>query len=157
MCIRDRDVTGDGRITTFDIVTLRRLLLQRINILPNGVPSWKFVPKTYEFPNPALPFSTSFPDSIQVNNLDKAENNLDFVAIKIGDINLSASDFSSVEESQTRSTNSLQLEVEDQQLVPHSIITVPFKVEEFKNIIGYQLGLTYSSEVIEFVLSLIHI
>ena len=80
------DANNSGSVTTFDIVELRKLILGIYNELPNNT-SWRFVDKTYQFPNPANPFQEAFPETKSVSNLQNNQMADDFVAVKIGDVN----------------------------------------------------------------------
>lgn len=83
------DANKSGSVTTLDLVQLRKLILFIDDELP-GNTSWRFVRKDFVFPNPANPFQTTFPELYNVNNLPADKLNADFVAIKVGDVNLSA-------------------------------------------------------------------
>ena len=84
------DANQDGKVTSFDVVVLRKLILGITNELPNGK-SWRFVPADYAFPNPANPFQPAFPERIEVpNTADPAPNFFKFTGVKIGDVNYSA-------------------------------------------------------------------
>ncbi|MBK8966728.1 MAG: hypothetical protein IPM36_08600 [Lewinellaceae bacterium] len=81
------DANKMNGVTTFDIVELRKLILGIYTELPNNT-SWRFVDKAYVFPNPLNPFQTIFPET--VNGLDPNDpnnNQADFIAIKVGDVN----------------------------------------------------------------------
>ena len=81
------DVDGSGYISTYDIVQLRQLILQnKTNIETNK--SWKFIPADFEFTDPSNPWLDSIPEFININNLQSYAQ-ADFIAIKIGDVNLS--------------------------------------------------------------------
>jgi len=84
------DANQDGKVTTLDIITLRKLILGLTNELPNGK-SWRFVPLDYFFPNFDDPFQPPFPERIE---RPRSDNSLlpdyNFVGIKIGDVNYSA-------------------------------------------------------------------
>lgn len=83
------DGNRSGSITTFDIVEFRKLILGIYPKMPN-CPSWRFVPKSFVFPDPLNPFKTVFPEIISVPAIfgDSLTQNL--VAIKVGDMNRSA-------------------------------------------------------------------
>ena len=83
------DANKSNSITTLDIVILRRLILGIDDDFTNNT-SWRFVAKNFVFPNPANPFQTIFPEVITLNNLSEDQSNLDFIGIKIGDLNDSA-------------------------------------------------------------------
>jgi hypothetical protein len=80
------DVDGNGRISVRDIIQLQRLILNVTNTFPENKP-WRFIPKSFQFPNPKDPFASPFPESKFVSNLFKDMNDGDFVAIKVGDVN----------------------------------------------------------------------
>jgi hypothetical protein len=81
------DVDGSGYISTYDIVQLRQLILQnKTNIETNK--SWKFIPADFEFTDPSNPWLDTIPEFININNL-QGYAQADFIAIKIGDVNLS--------------------------------------------------------------------
>ncbi len=80
------DANHSNSITTFDIIELRKLILGIYNNLPTNT-SWRFVDKNFAFPNPANPFQTSFPENKTIANLQASLEDLDFIAVKIGDVN----------------------------------------------------------------------
>lgn len=83
------DANKSNSITTFDIVELRKLILGVYSILPDNK-AWRFVPKSFVFPDQANPFKTFFPEKISVPQIFEDSLTQNFVAIKIGDVNLSA-------------------------------------------------------------------
>jgi len=84
------DANNSKTITTADMVEIRKLILQVTTKFPEGVPSWRFVPKDYVFPDPLNPFLEEFPEVISINDFNQAILDAHFVAIKVGDVNLSA-------------------------------------------------------------------
>ncbi len=83
------DANNSGAVTTFDLVEIRKLILQINDDFPNNY-AWRFVDAAYTFPNPLNPFQEAFPESIIVNEVTQDITNLDFIGIKIGDVNGSA-------------------------------------------------------------------
>ncbi len=80
------DANLSNAISGADIVLLRKLILTVVDTLPQ---SWRFVAKNHTFPNPQKPFP--FPNFIEIPKLDAIRNDLDFIGIKIGDVNNSVS------------------------------------------------------------------
>ncbi len=80
------DINNSGTVTTFDIVEMRKLILFIYDNFPNNS-SWRFVPADYVFPNPQNPWEETFPETILINNLSFDLFDLDFIGIKIGDLN----------------------------------------------------------------------
>lgn len=83
------DVNRSGSVSTIDMIQLRQLILSIILELPENE-SWRFVPRDWVFPNPNDPWETPFPEAISINNLAGQRLMEDFVAIKVGDVDLSA-------------------------------------------------------------------
>ena len=83
------DVNRSGTITSFDVVELRKLILGIYDSLPNNT-TWRFVPQNFVFPDPTNPFATSFPEKITEQDVMYSTRNNNFIAIKIGDVNGSA-------------------------------------------------------------------
>ena len=85
------DVDHDGDLSAADMLYIRKIILRQLDSIPGNRP-WRFVPKQFVFPNIKDPFSTDFPESINYASLTDSIKNADFVAIKTGDVNLSARD-----------------------------------------------------------------
>jgi len=83
------DANNSVRITTIDIVKLRKLILGIDTAFSNNT-SWRFVPANHQFVNPLNPFETAFPETLAVQVLTDPLANLDFTGIKIGDVNNTA-------------------------------------------------------------------
>jgi hypothetical protein len=83
------DANNSKSLTTFDIVELRKLILGIYTDLPANY-SWRFVLKSYVFPNPLNPFQPLFPDTVRFMAFNQNPNAGDFIGIKIGDLNNSA-------------------------------------------------------------------
>jgi hypothetical protein len=91
------DANLSGTVTTSDIVLLQKLILQLETTFPHGQ-SWRFVDAAYQFPDPFMPFSPSFPEVININDLEEAVEYADFIGIKIGDVNGSATGGNAIED-----------------------------------------------------------
>lgn len=83
------DVNRSGTVTTFDIVTARKAILGSITEFPGNI-SWRFVPKSHTFINPANPFQNTLPEQINLSSIYESVENADFWAIKTGDVDQSA-------------------------------------------------------------------
>ncbi|MFM7090992.1 MAG: hypothetical protein ACKOZZ_09315, partial [Bacteroidota bacterium] len=79
------DVNNSKSITTLDMIQLRKLILNIDAAFPSNS-SWRFVDAAYTFPNAANPWSSSFPEVKNVNDLTGSMS-ANFVAIKVGDVN----------------------------------------------------------------------
>ncbi len=106
------DANHSNSITAFDIVVLRKLILGIDTAIANNT-SWRFVPTAYVFPNPLNPFQTGFPETLLLDVQTTSLNGLNFIAIKVGDLNGTAAPgpFAAVED---RLAGTWTLPVEDQ-------------------------------------------
>ena len=84
------DADRSGVITTVDIVALQQLILFLQDELPGNNTSWRFVDASYDFLNPTNPLQEDFPEVVNINNLVGENLGVDFMAIKVGDVNNSA-------------------------------------------------------------------
>ncbi len=135
------DVNRSGSISISDMIELRRMILLLEDQFTNNT-SWRFVDADYTFTNPSNPFENTFPEAVSINNLSQAELR-DFVAIKIGDLNGSASPTLLGNQGDTRDLNKLVFQVEDQQLTANQTYTVDFTAKDFNQILGYQFTLGF--------------
>jgi uncharacterized repeat protein (TIGR01451 family) len=143
------DVNRSNSVTTLDMIQIQKLILGEIEEFENNT-SWRFVEREFEFPVPANPWFTLFPESISVNDLDVDVMSNDFVAIKIGDVNNSATTtlFTGIDERSFR--GDFRLEVEEQQLQRGTQIRVPVRAPQDEPVYGYQFSLNFDTDLLEF-------
>jgi hypothetical protein len=83
------DVNGSGSVTTLDIALIRQVILGITNKFPGGL--WRFVRSDYVFANPQASWSAQGARNYQ--NLAAGANGQDFIAVKLGDVNNSWSNW----------------------------------------------------------------
>jgi hypothetical protein len=133
------DANKSGSITTFDLVQLRRLILGLDTVLSNNT-SWRFIDKYFTFPNPNNPFVSPFPETKFYINATTNKSNGDFVAVKIGDVNLSAiANSAQPLQDRTDKTWYLDVQTDRETLKPGEIFTARFTASEWVE--GYQFTL----------------
>ncbi|MDO8368834.1 MAG: hypothetical protein Q7T20_18705, partial [Saprospiraceae bacterium] len=81
------DINRDQIVDTFDIRDCRKLILGIWDSLPD---SWRFVDKSFSFPDPNNPLATPFPESITVDISNPTIFSGNFAAVKICDVNCTA-------------------------------------------------------------------
>jgi len=141
------DVNNSGSITTFDVVQLRRLILGVIEEFPNNT-SWRYVATDYEFPDAENPFANDFPEHINYDQLFGKDLERNFIAIKVGDVNNSASPDAMVATSRN-TLPPLQLQVTDIDLQAYETYKIPVSTTQLNHILGYQFGLQFNTDFIE--------
>jgi hypothetical protein len=83
------DANNSQSISAIDIIQLRRLILGHDTTLPNNQ-SWRFIDEAHIFPDPANPWASPWPETYQIDPFNVSMNDVNFNAIKVGDLNLSA-------------------------------------------------------------------
>jgi hypothetical protein len=83
------DANRTNTITSFDIVLIRRAILGDLTAFPNNN-SWRFVPKYFNFPDPANPLLIPAPERMILAGLSTLRDSADFIGIKVGDVDLNA-------------------------------------------------------------------
>ncbi|MBK9257396.1 MAG: T9SS type A sorting domain-containing protein [Saprospiraceae bacterium] len=142
------DVNKDSKVTANDLVELRKLILGIYNELPNNQ-SWRFIDKAINFPDIQAPWT--FSEYVSVNNLTSSLMHNDFVAVKVGDLNLSAKTSNVNGNLENRSKNSLKLVVQDEAFKTGETVKVNVKADNFKDIVGTQFTLNFDATSMEFV------
>lgn len=137
------DVNNSKSITTLDLIYIRKVILRTENAFP-GNSSWRFVDAQYQFPNPVNPWMEAFPEVANFNDLDDDVLNADFKAIKIGDVNGSALDPQNEILRERQPGQAFALILEDKQLKPGSIYTLPITTEDWQGTIGFQATLNWN-------------
>ncbi len=123
------DANRSGSVTTYDIVELRKLILGIYTELPANT-SWRFVDKSFVFPNPNNPFQSSFPESMSIQQLGSGGYSAaDFVAVKVGDMNESASPNNLVA-ANDRTAGTLHLDAKDAEVKAGEVVTLRFDADQ---------------------------
>jgi hypothetical protein len=79
------DVSGNEKVTSSDLLTLRKMILGIISEWPKNQKNWVFVDSAYVFDDEANPYY--YPDSIVIQTLYDTADQVNFVAVKMGDVN----------------------------------------------------------------------
>ncbi|MFK7775147.1 MAG: T9SS type A sorting domain-containing protein [Saprospiraceae bacterium] len=134
------DANHSESVTTLDIVKLRALILHIDTTLENNT-SWRFVKSDFVFDNPANPFQATFPETAEFENLT-ASAQADFVGIKIGDVNGSASPNNLLGSDTRTFDGTLIFNLENKKVRVGEMFNLDFKAKDF-NAIGYQFALNF--------------
>jgi len=79
------DVTDNGKVSSSDLLTLRKMILGIIPEWPKDIDNWVFVDSAHVFQDENDPFY--YPDSIVIETLFDTVDQVNFVAVKMGDVN----------------------------------------------------------------------
>jgi len=135
------DVNNSGSISTADMVAMRKLILD-INDNFGNTDSWRFVLADHDF-NAG---SGSFPEDYPLNN-PSTDMQVDFIGIKMGDINANAST-QDLLGGEDQIGAPLQFEVLDLELEAGQSYNIPFVAKNFEDVIGFQYTLQFDAEAI---------
>jgi len=140
------DANKSGTVTAFDMVQLRRLILAIDQTLPNNT-SWRFVNKAYVFPTDN-PLQNAFPESIELTNL-QTNQQADFSAIKIGDVNGNAATNSLILAESRTNLPVFEIDIVDQPIQAGQSYEVAFTSKQISHIQGYQFSLDFGQLTFE--------
>jgi len=144
------DVNNNEKLTSSDLLELRKLILGvKTEFTDNS--SWRFVDAKQTFADITDPFP--FTEEIMVMNYTGAgSQGNNFIGVKIGDVNNSASTENLVgeNESTTRSNNSLSLNIDNVSYTTGDLVTIPVTSENFSEMVGFQFTMeTEGMELVE--------
>jgi hypothetical protein len=142
------DINHDENISAIDLIELRKLILGvTVDFQDND--SWRFVDRDYQFINPNAPLDEAFPESYAIDNLI-TDMEIDWVAVKVGDVNNSVVLSATGETTENRSDKSLSLFTDNVTFSKGELVSVPFKATNSTSLIGYQFTLDFDSETLEY-------
>jgi hypothetical protein len=118
------DVNNDGRISPLDLVDLRKLILGKVDQLPNS-DSWRFMN------------SIDGSQSYSIKSLNGVMG-IDFVGMKIGDVNVDNDPSRGI-----RSGGALTLQTADQNVEVGNTYAVQISADNFTSIEGFQYTIQF--------------
>ncbi|MAT56164.1 MAG: hypothetical protein CMN32_16965 [Saprospirales bacterium] len=149
------DANKSGTITTFDLVEIRRLILFIETTFPNNT-SWRFVDASYSFPNPLNPWEDEegFPECRSVNlALQNADLDVDFVAVKIGDVNNSVNactNFSDIIDERSQRVALKVVPSDELPIKAGELIELNFRLDSPEPLVAWQMGLKFDPAALKF-------
>lgn len=82
------DVNMDNEVSIEDLFLIQSFILGKIEVYPSGM-YWRYVDATYVFPNPSQPFDNPIPASVEVPNLTGGVTSVNFIGVRLGDVDFS--------------------------------------------------------------------
>ncbi len=131
------DANNSQGVSAIDLVELRKLILGLYSELPNNQ-SWRFAAERFVFTNPQHPWP--FDEQIHVTPEDTAGMSMNFIAIKVGDVNNTAQ----VNANQILPRNGsgvLHFEAEERTSKAGEPVDLVVRSGDFEGIEGYQFTL----------------
>ena len=142
------DANRSGSVSTLDQVFIRRVILG-IDTAFNNNTSWRFIPEDFEFVDTLQPFIMEFPEEYLIEDF-VSDTSINFVAIKVGDVNGSASGDLLMEVEERNDWPETTILTSDQFLEKGRMHTVRFQTEE-ASLAGFQFTIDFDPHLLEFV------
>lgn len=143
------DVNNNGSVTTADVVETRKMILQINTEFPNNTP-WRFIDAQQVFSDPNNPWSTAFNEFYNINDLSADMMDMDFVAVKTGDVNGTASPNLTGNGTDDRSLNDeLTFVVDDKAVLAGETFRIAFRANNFIDLVGFQFALHFDKDAVQ--------
>lgn len=141
------DVNNSGNVSAADISEIRKLILGRYSEYPNN-DSWRFVDADFSFSNSKNPWLDRWPELYHIEPF-VADMEIDFIGMKIGDVNGDARVDGSKGGNDTRS--GIALTVGDRNVKAGEIVEVVLSILELEEILGFQFTLEWNADHLRFL------
>jgi len=128
------DVNRSGGVTVFDLVLLQQMVLESVDRFPQS--SWDFLPADYTFDYGSQALKYTYPQSIMVNDLNTDVENIDFIGVKIGDLNESNNP-------SLLSNGYTSWQIADRSVTAGEIIEIPVRMLLGQELLGYEAALNF--------------
>jgi len=141
------DINESKSISTLDVIAMRRAILI-IDTTFARTDSWKFVDANFDFSSVPNPIQANYQEEFEIIDLQENLDSLDFIAIKMGDLNDNGSAQSLAEVGDTRDESSeVNLMVKDQKLEKGTIVEIPVYAKDWDSVLGLQFTAEVNTSV----------
>jgi len=141
------DINESKTISSLDIISMRRAILV-IDTLFSRTDSWRFVDAGFDFSNVSNPIRANYQEQFEIIDLQENLDTLDFIAIKMGDLNDNGFAQYVVESGDTREDEpGVDLMVRDQQLKAGEVVEIPVYASDWESVLGLQFTAEVSDAV----------
>jgi hypothetical protein len=130
------DVNKDEKVNTTDLVELRKLILGLYNELPNNG-SWRFIDAAQTFINANQPWPVF--EKLNIPYLENDKTNMNFVSVKVGDVNGNA--VTNVQDENIESRSVTELTTLNQEVTKDEIVIVDMSNIQLSDVFGFQFTL----------------
>ncbi|MEM1119678.1 MAG: T9SS type A sorting domain-containing protein [Bacteroidota bacterium] len=141
------DVNNSSSVTAFDLVLMRKIILGIDEQFEGNTP-WRFFPVGGELTIPGSGDIANLSETIVINNLTDNQDALDYVAIKIGDLNASVQ-VDGFKTAEDRYQNTLSITTQNKIVKAGEKVAVTFSQKELAALQGLQFGLQFEDLTLE--------
>lgn len=143
------DIDNNEKVSASDIVALRKLVLGIRPDMPNGQKSWRFVNADHQFADNNDPWP--FVEEFSYSNINAHQVDKNFVAVKVGDVNSSATyNVNAENTSETRSNVALEMATDAKALTAGTQVSIPVYADNFDQMLGYQFTIQFDAETLDY-------
>ncbi len=140
------DINNDEKISSLDLLQLRKLILGVYTELPNNG-SWRFIDGAFTFADVEDPLSSTIPNTYEITTLN-SDMNIDFVAVKVGDVSDNAeANLNEAKGASSRSTNIIEFTTENQTFANGDVVAVPVNIEDDMTTTGFQFTISIDNSL----------
>jgi hypothetical protein len=140
------DANNTGSISAGDLLDIRSLILGLTPDYQNN-DSWRFINGKYEFEDPRAPWD--FEEEFVVDALYIDSDSVDFIGIKVGDVNNSAVENLLGNDVEPRSSQPMLLKAKDVELNAGDETEISIYLEESMTLEGMQFTLQYDPNLLK--------
>lgn len=137
------DVNKSNSITSLDATLLNQALLGNPSAL-SQITSWRFVPASYTFPNPGVPWG--FPEQIDLTDVGGSISGQDFFGIKLGDVVATWANPANFGPDEP-----LVFRLEDKVLESGGDVVAEFRADQSNDLNSFQFALHFHPEQLQLV------
>lgn len=146
------DVNNSKSITAADVSELRKLILGITDSFKDGVNSWAFVKNSMTFTDQENPWlNYPWDNQYELKDLQGVNASMDFMGIKMGDVNYSAKTTDLNTSSESRSGDRLILGLDKSNLTPAASVQIPVYGSWQTQLNGFQFALQFNSDYAQFI------
>jgi len=139
------DINNDEAVTALDLVELRKSILGYNKEFANNE-SWRYVDASYSFADETSPWGENYTETYDISELEESME-IDFIGVKVGDVNGSVDAASVV----AKSRSIHMLSASDNAYDAAEAVNVDVATESAIDIIGTQFSIEFDSEKLDFV------
>ncbi len=137
------DVDKSGNISIIDVGLARRIYLEKITTLTTNT-SWRYVPANLDISS--NPLDVNLADELSYSPLMSTVTDANFIAVKVGDVNDSASAKTKVNYDSRKAT--LNFAVRDTAIQSGETVTLPIVTDGFENVSVFGFEVMWDAELL---------
>lgn len=138
------DINNDKKVTALDLVDLRSVILG-FNTKFSNNESWKFIDEAYKFVDPKSPLSENLKKGYDISLLN-SDMNVNFIGVKIADVNGSVDAASTV----AKNRSNVDFSADEKMMTSGTRISVPIKAGDISEMIGMQFSMSFDRASLKF-------